>query len=82
MNFTGVCICGHDWIEHHLSVLLSPQVLLNVEVGQGFRNRDGLIGQECEHSMLNGERINEQDPECKCKSYWDQAWPDKEKSNG
>jgi hypothetical protein len=84
--FTGICICGHSWDDHHHGAILNPKALQ--EAGEEFRNVDGNLGEECEYSQFEGiytpevdiyegkksPRHEHREP-CHCDSYHDQGWP-------
>jgi len=72
-NFTGICICGHHFDDHHHGVIARPQIL--EEENRSFQNVGGLLGQECERTEVNGMRIREDEPPCSCSLYWDRGWP-------
>lgn len=86
IKFSGICICGHEWEDHHHSVIQNHQSL--VEIGQAFRNVGGTLGEECEATQFEGMftptrtiyypggRIEKRyfKEMCRCSSYWDKEW--------
>lgn len=79
IGFSGVCTCGHSFDMHHHSMILAPEIL--GARGEEYRNVSGVMGQECEHSWLNGQPMHEfteSDPECTCGFYQDKEWPSNE----
>lgn len=72
---TNICTCGHSIDEHHGNFIMNLQALRDAKLD--FRNVNGILYGECEHSFVNGERVNEQDPICHCNTYWDTEWPKK-----
>jgi hypothetical protein len=70
-EFTGICVCGHKWEEHHISCILNAEALENMR--QSFRSVDGCLGDECEATQFEGFQFKK--PECHCSMYWDKGWP-------
>lgn len=77
IQFTGTCICGHSWDDHHHGVILNPQPLVDRE--EEYRNVDGILGEECEATQFEGMRISLSEPECYCMNYHDKGWPTPER---
>jgi hypothetical protein len=85
-EFTGICVCGHSFEDHHHGMIMQPQLM--IDRGDDFRNIDGILGQECEATQFEGMftpdvtvthedgRIEKKhyDKECECNSYWDKGW--------
>jgi len=69
-KFTGKCICGHEWDDHHHGCIVNPQALKDVK--QSFKNVDGYLGEECEATQFEGHHHTK--PECHCWAYWDKGW--------
>ena len=69
-HFTGTCICGHSWDDHHHGFILNPQAL--IDAGEEHRNVHGILGEECEFDQCNGEYFVD-DP-CRCNNYEDVGW--------
>jgi hypothetical protein len=70
MKFTGVCVCGHAWDDHHHSCVLNPDCLK--ERGELHRMHNGCIGDECEATQHEG--VHHTKPECHCQCYRDKGW--------
>ena len=67
-NRSGICICGHKWIEHHLSVVTNVDYL--------EATHEAYLPQECEHYGFNecgGLKPNKETGrwENHCQSYHD-----------
>lgn len=89
LNFSGKCVCGHSWDEHHHSMIQNLQALINL--GEEFRNINGSLGDECEATQFEGvftpDVIIESedgtiekrhyDKQCNCMIYWDILWENK-----
>ena len=65
-TFTGKCVCGHSWDDHHHGMVLNPKFI------DDYRVVDGCLGEECEATQLHGVVIKT--PECHCPTYWDIGW--------
>jgi|GEM_PF-4680362 len=84
--FTGKCICGHSWDDHHLSAVCNSQAL--DKNGLGYKNVNGWLGEECEATQFEGEFCSEVitylpngqvirehfEKMCNCRQYFDVGW--------
>lgn len=73
---TRMCVCGHDFDDHHHGIIMNPQALINA--GQSYRNIHGVLGEECEATQFEGQHIPGT-VYCNCSSYWDTGWPKEER---
>lgn len=79
-KFTGICVCGHSFDDHHHSMVLNPKAL--EELGVLYKMVNGVIGGECEATQFEGMTIDGSIP-CVgiiddqypyCISYKDKGW--------
>src|SRR6056297_797504 len=68
-SFSGICECGHSFIEHH------GGVIVNIKYKYSPRGVGGVLGQECEHNGFNGMIEPDEDGSvCECSNYKDCDW--------
>lgn len=60
-TFTGNCICGHSWEDHHHGCVVRTDLLK--KRGELYRMVNGCLGDECEVY-----------PPCNCIIYEDTGW--------
>ena len=48
---SGTCVCGHSWEEHHLGVIVNPDIL--EEIKQNYPEHPWYIPMECEYYGFN-----------------------------
>lgn len=70
---SGTCICGHNWQDHHLGMVMNPDYIK--QTGEYY------IPQECEYYGCNEVgglkfNIDTQEWEDHCHGYRDLMWPD------
>lgn len=70
MKFTGKCICGHDWDDHHHGVVMNTKALK--EKDEMYRVRHGVIAEECEKDYFEGMPLKKNP--CQCNIYVDKGW--------
>lgn len=66
LNTKGVCVCGHDMIDHHGGCIMHDDG--NVLIIP----KKGVIYQECEKDWFEGMPLT--DNPCECNQYWDKGW--------
>lgn len=69
-NFSGTCICGHSFDDHHHGIIQRTDLLK--ERNEEYRNVNGILGEECEHDIFEGYTLS--DHPCRCQSYIDTEW--------
>lgn len=62
---SGICVCGHSWQEHHLSIVVRPEA---IETDDG---RELYIPQECEHFGSNEMSGLDSEGNAHCSGYRD-----------
>jgi hypothetical protein len=69
-KFTGICICGHNFNDHHQTIVFNPKPL--IEKGEEYRIINDVIAGECEADFSQGYPLK--DNPCTCKEYIDKGW--------
>lgn len=63
------CFCKHTFEEHHHGVVMNP------EYADYPLNINGVIGQECEHSQVNGQYFkSKKEKPCMCSNFRPSSW--------
>lgn len=65
---SGICVCGHNWEDHHLGVVLRHEYVK--ETGEAY------IPQECEFYGFNEMGGLDAEGNEHCSGYRDSMWPD------
>ena len=66
---SGVCVCGHPWNEHHLSVVMRADRVMT------DGGREGYIPEECEFYGFNENGGLDLDGNEHCRGYRDTLDP-------